>query len=329
MPQLPSSSCTAAAAALAEEFTFRALLAICHLMLRVDVPQLVGEFLDSLRTYIGSGEVDLSAGLTLSKKSLDGMGAPLALLLEHRAIVKAGPTSYKLPKPLVSHLRAECRVHGRIDGPRSLPTALDLAELCQQLVQSGKAVLEPGTVFKGVAPNQHRQLRRLHPVPAARVIAPTLPPACEADVLLHDWAAAEAVGLEREKRAAAGAEGVAAEAEGLPSPATDYSVIDEKQRAALFDDGSISSLITSEPVSESEQPIKKSKSRPEAPKKCNCKNAECLNATEPMLGPEQPQQRRQQQQQLLAQRLEALSAALDVGALSPALYEQARRELGQ
>ena len=52
-----------------------------------DVPQLVGEFLDSLRTYIGSGEVDLSAGLTLSKKSLDGMGAPLALLLEHGAKV--------------------------------------------------------------------------------------------------------------------------------------------------------------------------------------------------------------------------------------------------
>ena len=48
-----------------------------------------------------------------------------------------------------------------------------------------------------------------------------------------------------------------------------------------------------------------------------------------MLGPEQPQQRRQQQQQLLAQRLEALSAALEVGALSPALYEQARRELAQ
>ena len=150
-----------------------------------DVPQLVGEFLDSLRTYIGSGEVDLSAGLTLSKKSLDGMGAPLALLLEHGAIKECGPTSYKLPKPLVSHLRAECRVHGRIDGPRSLPTALDLAELCQHLVPSGKAVLEPGTLFKGVAPNQHRQLRRLHPVPAARVIAPT-PPGCEAD-LLHDW----------------------------------------------------------------------------------------------------------------------------------------------
>ena len=296
-------------------------------MQRVDVPQLVGEFLDSLRTYIGSGEVDLSAGLTLSKKSLDGMGAPLALLLEHGAIKECGPTSYKLPKPLVSHLRAECRVHGRIDGPRSLPTALDLAELCQHLV-SGKAVLEPGTLFKGVAPNQHRQLRRLHPVPAARVIAPNLPPGCEAD-LLHDWPAAAAVGLEREQRAAAGAEGVAAEAEELPSPATDYSVIDEKQRAALFDDGSISSLI-SEPVSESEQPIKKSKSRPvEAPKKCNCKNAECLNEAEPMLGPEQPQQRRQQQQQLLAQRLEALSAALEVGALSPALYEQARRELGQ
>ena len=61
----------------------------------------------------------------------------------------------------------------------------------------------------------------------------------------------------------------------------------------------------------------------------------------PALDPEQQQRARERevraknltlsraQQQLLAQRLEALSAALEVGALSPALYEQARRELAQ
>ena len=61
----------------------------------------------------------------------------------------------------------------------------------------------------------------------------------------------------------------------------------------------------------------------------------------PALDPEQQQRARERevraknltlsraQQQLLAQRLEALSAALEVGALSPALYEQARRELLQ
>ena len=40
---------------------------------------------------------------------------------------------------------------------------------------------------------------------------------------------------------------------------------------ALFDDGSISSLIN-----KSERPIKKSKSRQGKPKKCNCKNSKCL-----------------------------------------------------
>ena len=114
----------------------------------VDVPQLVGDFLASLRTWISSGEVDLSAGLSLSKKSLDSLGAPLALLLEHGVLKECGPTSYRLPVPLVSHLRAECRVHGRIDGPRSSPTALDLAELCKDLQRSSKAVLEPSTLIK-------------------------------------------------------------------------------------------------------------------------------------------------------------------------------------
>jgi len=40
---------------------------------------------------------------------------------------------------------------------------------------------------------------------------------------------------------------------------------------ALFDDGSISSMIN-----KSERPIKKSKSRQGKPKKCNCKNSKCL-----------------------------------------------------
>ena len=295
--------------------------------LDVDIPQLVGDFLASLRTWISSGEVDLSAGLSLSKKSLDSLGAPLALLLEHGVLKECGPTSYRLPVPLVSHLRAECRVHGRIDGPRSSPTALDLAELCKDL-QSSKAVLEPSTLIKEgcgsacrcrlVAPTQRRQLRRLHPVPAARVIAPTLP-GYDGDLpLLH----------EGEKRAAVGAEGAAtervagAEAEELPAPADDDSVAEELQ--ALFDDGSISSLINA-----SEQPIKKSKSRQGKPKKCNCKNSKCPNAADPALDPEQQQQQQQQQQLAgqLAARLEALSTALGVGALFPALYEQARREL--
>ena len=234
---------------------------------------------------------------------------------------ECGPTSYRLPVPLVSHLRAECRVHGRIDGPRSSPTALDLAELCKDLQRSSKAVLEPSTLIKEgcgsacrrrlVAPTQRRQLRRLHPVPAARVIAPTLP-GYDGDLpLLH----------EGEKRAAAGAEGAAtervagAEAEELPAPADDDSVAEELQ--ALFDDGSISSLINA-----SEQPIKKSKSRQGTPKKCNCKNSKCPNAADPALDPEQ-----QQQQQQLAARLELLGTALGAGALSSALYEQARREL--
>ena len=151
-----------------------------------------------------------------------------------------------------------------------------------------------------------------------RVIAPTLP-GYDGDLpLLH----------EGEKRAAAGAEGAAtervagAEAEELPAPADDDSVAEELQ--ALFDDGSISSLINA-----SEQPIKKSKSRQGKPKKCNCKNSKCPNAADPALDPEQQQQQQQQQQLAgqLAARLEALSTALGVGALSPALYEQARREL--
>ena len=286
-----------------------------------DVTQLVGDFLASLRTWISSsGDVDLSAGLSLSKKSLDSLGAPLALLLEHGAIIKCGPTSYKLPGPLVSHLRAECRVHGRIDGPRSLPTALDLAELCTHL-QSSKAVLEPSMLIKEgcgsacrcrlAAPTQRRQLRRLHPT-AAQVIAPPLP-GYDGDLpLLHDWSAT-AVGLEGEKRAVAGAEAAAAErvagAEVEELLAPDDSGGKQMSLQALFDDGSISSLIN-----EPEQP--KSKSRQGKPtEKCNCKNSKCLKAADPALDPEQ-----QQQQQLL-------SAALALGALSPALYEQARREL--
>ena len=164
-------------------------------MERVDVPELVGDFLASLRTWISSGDVDLSAGLSLSKKSLDSLGAPLALLLEHGVIKECGPTSYKLPTPLVSHLREACRAHGRIDVERPKPDlSFDLAELCKRL-QSSKAALEPSTLIKGVAPTQRRQTRRLHPVPAARLIAPTLP-GYDGDLpLLHDWSAA-AVGLE-------------------------------------------------------------------------------------------------------------------------------------
>ena len=129
------------------------------------MPELVGDFLASLQTWISSSDVDLSAGLSLSKKTLDSLGAPVDVLLEHGAIKECGPTSYKLPAPLVSHLRGECTVHGRIDGPRSKPTALDIAELCKHL-QSSKAALEPSTLIKGVAPTQRRQIRRLHPVPA-------------------------------------------------------------------------------------------------------------------------------------------------------------------
>ena len=63
------------------------------------------------------------------------------------------------------------------------------------------------------------------------------------------------------------------------------------------------------------------------------------NPAGPALDPEQQQRETERelrsknltlslsQQQQLAERLEALSEALDVGALSPALYEQARREL--
>ena len=164
---------------------------------RVDVPELVGDFLDSLRMWISSGDVDLSAGLSLSKKSLVDLGCPLASLLEHGVIKECGPTSYKLPTPLVSHLREACRAHGRIDVERPKPDlSFDLAELCKRL-QSSKAALEPSTLIKGVAPTQRRQLRRLHPVPAARVIAPTLPGYDGNLPLLHDWAAV-AVDLEGE-----------------------------------------------------------------------------------------------------------------------------------
>ena len=240
-------------------------------MERVDVPELVGDFLASLQTWISSSDVDLSAGLSLSKKTLDSLGAPLALLLEHGAIKECGPTSYKLPVPLVSHLRGECTVHGRIDGPRSKPTALDIAELCKHL-QSSKAALEPSTLIKGVAPTQRRQIRRLHPVPAAQVIAPTLPGYDGELPLLHDWSAT-AVGLEGEKRAAAGAEGaVATERVAGAEPAPSLTAPDPGVDLAL--------------------------------------------------DPEQ-----QQQQQQLAARLEALGTALGVGALSPAMYEQARRAL--
>ena len=245
------------------------------------MPELVGDFLASLQTWISSSDVDLSAGLSLSKKTLDSLGAPLALLLEHGAIKECGPTSYKLPAPLVSHLRGECTVHGRIDGPRSKPTALDIAELCKHL-QSSKAALEPSTLIKEgcgsacrcslVAPTQRRQIRRLHPVPAALVIAPTLP-GYDGDLpLLHDWSAA-AVGLvEGEKRAAAGAEGAATERVAGAEPAPSLAAPDPGVDLAL--------------------------------------------------DPEQ-----QQQQQQLAARLEALGTALGVGALSPAMYEQARRAL--
>ena len=167
-------------------------------MERVDVPELVGDFLASLRTWISSGDVDLSAGLSLSKKTLESLGSPLALLLEHGVVKECGPTSYKLPTPLVSHLRAACRAHGRIDVERpKTDLSADLAELCERLraEQSSKAALEPSTLIKGVAPTQRRQLRRLHPVPAARVIAPTLPGYAGDLPLLHDWSAA-AVGLE-------------------------------------------------------------------------------------------------------------------------------------
>ena len=251
-------------------------------MERVDVPELVGDFLASLRTWISSGDVDLSAGLSLSKKSLDSLGAPLALLLEHGVIKECGPTSYKLPTPLVSHLREACRAHGRIDVERPKPDlSFDLAELCKRL-QSSKAALEPSTLIKEgcgsacrcrlVAPTQRRQIRRLHPVPAALVIAPTLP-GYDGDLpLLHDWSAA-AVGLvEGEKRAAAGAEGAATERVAGAEPAPSLAAPDPGVDLAL--------------------------------------------------DPEQ-----QQQQQQLAARLEALGTALGVGALSPAMYEQARRAL--
>eukprot|EP00964_Phaeocystis_antarctica_P006175 scaffold3365_cov66-Phaeocystis_antarctica.AAC.5 len=234
-------------------------------MERVDVPELVGDFLASLQTWISSSDVDLSAGLSLSKKTLDSLGAPVDVLLEHGAIKDCGPTSYKLPAPLVSHLRGECTVHGRIDGPRSKPTALDIAELCTHL-QSSKAALEPSTLIKGVAPTQRRQIRRLHPVPAAQVIAPTLPGYDGELPLLHDWSAA-AVGLEGAEGAVATGRAAGAEAKELPA--------------------------TLDP------------------------------AVDPALDPEQ----QQQQQQQLAARLEALGTALGVGALSPAMYEQARRAL--
>ena len=200
-------------------------------MERVDVPELVGDFLASLQAWISSSDVDLSAGLSLSKKSLDSLGAPLALLLEHGAIKECGATSYKLPAPLVSHLRSyrTCAARGAFDGPRSKPTALDIAELCTHL-QSSKAALEPSTLIKGVVPTQRRQIRRLHPVPAA-------------------------------ERAAG------AEAEELPA------------------------------------------------------------TLDPAADPAQDPEQQQQQQQQLAARLELLGTALGAGALSSALYEQARREL--
>ena len=241
-------------------------------MERVEISELVSDFLASLRQWISSGDVDLSAGLSLSKKSLDSLGAPLALLLEHGVIKECGPTSYKLPTPLVSHLREACRAHGRIDVERPKPDlSFELAELCKRL-QSSKAALEPSTLIKGVAPTQRRQIRRLHPVPAARLIAPTLP-GYDGDLpLLHDWSAA-AVGLvEGEKRAAAGAEGAATERVAGAEPAPSLAAPDPGADLAL--------------------------------------------------DPEQ-----QQQQQQLAARLEALGTALGVGALSPAMYEQARRAL--
>ena len=202
------------------------------------MPELVGDFLASLRTWMSSSDVDLSAGLSLSKTSLDSLGAPVDMLLEHGVIKECGPTSYKLPAPLVSHLRSyrTCAARGAFDGPRSSPTALDIAELCKHL-QSSKAALEPSTLIKGVAPTQRRQIRRLHPVPAG---------------------AEGAVAAERT---------AGAEAEELPAPGP---------------------------------------------------------AVDPGLDPEQQQQ---QQQQQLAARLELLGTALGAGALSPALYEQARREL--
>ena len=165
-------------------------------MERVEISELVSDFLASLRQWISSGDVDLSAGLSLSKKNLDSLGVPLALLLEHGVIKECGPTTYKLPTPLVSHLRAACAVFNSAERPKA--DALDLAELCKRL-QSGRAALEPSTLIKGVAPTQRRQLRRLHPVPAARAIAPTLA-GYDGDLpLLHDWSAA-AVGLEGQRR---------------------------------------------------------------------------------------------------------------------------------
>ena len=53
--------------------------------------------------------------------------------------------------------------------------------------------------------------------------------------------------------------------------ADDDSVANQMSLQALFDDGSINSLIN-----KSEQPVKKSKSRQGKPKKCNCKNSKCL-----------------------------------------------------
>ena len=61
----------------------RALLAACVVpvnsedMERVDVPELVGDFLSSLQTWISSSDVDLSAGLSLSKTSLRAALNPL------------------------------------------------------------------------------------------------------------------------------------------------------------------------------------------------------------------------------------------------------------
>ena len=57
-------------------------------MERVDVPELIGDFLASLRTWISSGDVDLSAGLSLSKKTLESLGSPLVLLLEHGLLLQ-------------------------------------------------------------------------------------------------------------------------------------------------------------------------------------------------------------------------------------------------
>ena len=135
--------------------------------------ELVSDFLESLRTWMmNSGDVDLSAGLSLSKKSLDSLGVPLALLLEHGVLKECGSTTYTLPTPLVTHQRAACEVHSHAEHVRK-PEALDLADLCKRL-QRSKAALEPSTQVKGVTSTK-RTRRRLHPASAARASVPTLP----------------------------------------------------------------------------------------------------------------------------------------------------------